>query len=149
MDEYNDVAFILDDPMSGDIYSDCYGLRGDVAMTGFKRGPLACSGWNAIDRSGLRVGRLLVLSKSPIRRGKDKVTQYLCRCDCGKEVLIADQMLVKASIPGETPSCGCYRKEWKQKFKKKTLEGYEVLKDDGVILPDEIKYLRTGKRMKE
>jgi hypothetical protein len=54
---------------------------------------------------GERFGRLIVLSSS----GKDKFGNYkwLCKCDCGNEIITKGIYLKK----GETRSCGCLAKE--------------------------------------
>mgnify|MGYP001611047245 CR=1 FL=1 len=53
---------------------------------------------------GTRYGRLTI-----IRRGANKGTNatWLCRCDCGNEVVVRGQSL----RDGNTTSCGCYRKD--------------------------------------
>lgn len=58
-----------------------------------------------IDRTGDRVGRLAVVC-----RGDDKITgsgksyvRWLCRCDCGAEVLVMSGHLNESN----TTSCGC------------------------------------------
>lgn len=76
---------------------------------------------NVIDLTGQRFGRLTVL-----RRGEDYIDpvnyakpwerprrrlQWVCRCDCGKEVLTQGASL-KA---GRTTSCGCARKGRRKK----------------------------------
>lgn len=60
---------------------------------------------NAIkDISGKRFGRLLVIRFDHFNRHRHSV--WLCRCDCGKEVLVA-----KTGLNGLTRSCGCLKSE--------------------------------------
>lgn len=55
-----------------------------------------------VDISGVRYGRVVVLSRaSNNRHGR---TQWLCRCDCGVEKVIASAEL----RAGKTISCGCW-----------------------------------------
>ncbi len=55
--------------------------------------------------SAARFGRLLVLSRSESdSRGK---AQWLCRCDCCRQVIVASTHL----ISGHTQSCGCLHNE--------------------------------------
>ena len=58
-----------------------------------------------IDLTGQRFGRLLVMH----HYGKSKNWQstWLCKCDCGAEVVVVSQDLRN----GHTKSCGCLRKE--------------------------------------
>ena len=54
-----------------------------------------------IDLSGQKYGRLTVISRA---EGKDKRRVYwLCRCECGKEVVVQSSQL----RTGHTRSCGC------------------------------------------
>lgn len=55
----------------------------------------------AIDRTGQRYGRLVVLERAP--QGKRPGTYWACRCDCGNEKVAAGKHLAS----GETKSCGC------------------------------------------
>jgi len=58
-----------------------------------------------IDVSGMRFGRLLVLSKPDIvRRGRRHVE---CQCDCGNIVFVEPRVL----RAGHATSCGCYHRE--------------------------------------
>jgi hypothetical protein len=58
-----------------------------------------------IDIGGQRFGRLVVLKK--IGGGSGKNSEWLCRCDCGKQKS-ADS---KSLRTGLTQSCGCLRRE--------------------------------------
>lgn len=57
------------------------------------------------DITGSKYGRLTVLSRAENNeRGQ---TRWLCRCDCGNEVIVIGHSL----ISGNTMSCGCIHKE--------------------------------------
>lgn len=56
---------------------------------------------NFIDMTGEKHNRLLVLSYCGNDKGKR--AQWLCRCDCGKEVIV-DGYRIRS---GKTKSCGC------------------------------------------
>lgn len=62
-----------------------------------------------IDLTGQRFGFLVVLKRA--ENSKDKQTQWLCKCDCGNEKVIAGKHLKNGSIV----SCGCYAKEQRRK----------------------------------
>ena len=77
-----------------------------------------------IDISGRRFGRLTVLRQagryiSPAGRSS---TLWLCRCDCGSEIIQRGDRLKS----GDVVSCGCYKEEiaserlrkWHQKKKQ-------------------------------
>lgn len=60
------------------------------------------------DLTGQKFGRLVVLTRSGIKkRGGTTTVLWLCRCDCGKEKIVAGVDLRK----GSTKSCGCLRDE--------------------------------------
>lgn len=59
-----------------------------------------------IDISGLRYGRLLVISYAGV--AKNGGSMWLCRCDCGKEAAFNSGHLRH----GGTKSCGCLLSEW-------------------------------------
>lgn len=61
----------------------------------------------AIDLTGRRFGSLTVLNQvdSKITPSGQPQRQYLCICDCGKEVVVRSLSLRN----GETKSCGCLR----------------------------------------
>lgn len=57
------------------------------------------------DFTNTRLGRLVVLKEAPFdKRGN---MQWLCRCDCGTEKIVAGSSLMR----GATKSCGCLNKE--------------------------------------
>lgn len=58
-----------------------------------------------IDLTGAQFGRLLVVSRSPTRRGKEKRIAWECLCACGKHCLVTTNQLRQ----GATSSCGCLR----------------------------------------
>ncbi|WP_225353536.1 alcohol dehydrogenase [Lacticaseibacillus thailandensis] len=63
-----------------------------------------------IDLTGQRFGRLTVFefaSRNPLNGNAN----WLCRCDCGNEVIVDGYRLRK----GQTQSCGCYRAEVSRK----------------------------------
>ena len=55
---------------------------------------------------GKKFGKLLVLKKTS-NKGKQGRTIYLCKCDCGNEVLVSRDLLTGV----KKKSCGCLRKE--------------------------------------
>lgn len=61
-------------------------------------------GLKAIDRTGARFGRLLVLSRAPNRNSR---TRWCCRCDCG----VTCEVNTVELTAGKTNSCGCLREE--------------------------------------
>lgn len=60
-------------------------------------------GNNVVDKTGLRNGRLTVVSKSDKRSGRK--TYWNCICDCGNKVEVRSDSLKI------TMSCGCLKKE--------------------------------------
>ena len=62
-----------------------------------------------IDLTGKQFGRLVAIKKTQprIQPSGQKVTRWLCRCDCGKEVVVDFGNL----RTGNTQSCGCYHIE--------------------------------------
>ena len=61
-----------------------------------------------LDITGQRFGRLVALRDAGRKRNSNKrsTVVWLCRCDCGKEV-ITTGVLLRA---GETKSCGCLKR---------------------------------------
>ncbi len=57
-----------------------------------------------IDLTGQRFGRLTVLQRAETI---NKRTRWLCRCDCGEEIIVEAYNLKT----GHTQSCGCFQKE--------------------------------------
>lgn len=56
---------------------------------------------------GQKFGRLLVVKKIKACKETNYHTKYLCKCDCGNEVLTTSYKLKSQ----HTTSCGCYRSE--------------------------------------
>ena len=56
------------------------------------------------DLTGQRFGRLTVIKRV---KSKNKNTMWLCKCQCGNEIIIPSRRLLN----GETKSCGCLKKE--------------------------------------
>jgi hypothetical protein len=56
-----------------------------------------------IDMTSKRCGRLLVLRRTD--DGKNKGAAWLCKCDCGKDVIVSGSSMRR----GNTLSCGCLR----------------------------------------
>lgn len=59
----------------------------------------------AVDMSGTRVGRLLVLEKHGTN--SDGRVTWLCACDCGSMPIVSG----KHMRAGEIKSCGCLKKD--------------------------------------
>ena len=57
------------------------------------------------DLTGHRFGRLIVIRE--YGRSKDGQVTWLCRCDCGGEVVVTSNHLCS----GDTKSCGCLQRE--------------------------------------
>src|SRR5271169_4122304 len=55
------------------------------------------------DLTGLRYGRLTVVSRAP----NNSAVSWHCKCDCGKTTISNGQSLRR----GESNSCGCYKRE--------------------------------------
>lgn len=58
------------------------------------------------DMTGARVGMLTVVGIMP-DRDKHGRAEWLCRCDCGKEVVRKSSRLGKALKEGQSSHCGC------------------------------------------
>lgn len=79
-------------------------VRGASLRTGHEKS-CGCMKTNSLgkkheDRLGKRFGRLVAVAKAKTERGK---AGYLCRCDCGNEIVVRSGLLVS----GNTKSCGC------------------------------------------
>ena len=68
---------------------------------------------NLIDLTGRKFGRLTVIKRADdyIQPNGNHKTQWLCRCDCGKEVVLC----ATTFKTGNTQSCGCLKKEQRAK----------------------------------
>lgn len=58
-----------------------------------------------IDLTGQRFGRLVVIER--VGSDKQKRATWLCRCDCGREHVVASSYLIN----GDIKSCGCTKSE--------------------------------------
>lgn len=66
--------------------------------------------------TGLRFGRLVAISPTE-KRSKQGSVYWLCKCDCGNEVVVRQDNLRNGS--GGTQSCGCLAIEIRKKNGKK------------------------------
>lgn len=64
---------------------------------------------NTEDLTGMRSGKLVVIEQSEERRRNCQL--WLCRCDCGKEILLEPYKIKKSLVR----SCGCTRGEKRKK----------------------------------
>lgn len=62
-----------------------------------------------IDLTGQKFGRLTVAERAEngVRKNGSSYTRWLCKCDCGKELIVDGGNLKK----GHSKSCGCYARE--------------------------------------
>lgn len=69
------------------------------------------------DLTNKKFGRLTVIKRADdyVSPSGQHLTQWLCRCECGNEVIV----LACSLKSGRTTSCGCFKKE-KISFAKKT-----------------------------
>ena len=78
-----------------------------------------------VDLTGQRYGRLTVIKRAGTYTPADgfgKAATWLCRCDCGSEVVVLSRNLRS----GNTQSCGCYCSErTKQRWAKYRTEKAE------------------------
>lgn len=72
-------------------------------MTGTESG-LMTMAHNFIDMTGMRFGRLVVVSRA---ENKGNMSRWNCVCDCGNKSVVYGNNLRR----GFTQSCGCYRHE--------------------------------------
>lgn len=75
--------------------------RGKINSCGCLRVEAAKAADRAIDRTGRRYGRLLVVSRAP---NEGRVAMWNCVCDCGKPAVVAAHNLQSNQV-----SCGCAR----------------------------------------
>lgn len=69
------------------------------------------------DLTGKHIGRLQIIKRMPNGYNGKHQVQYLCICDCGKEVVKSYNSIVRTQYP----SCGCYAKEIISKKVKKDI----------------------------
>lgn len=79
-----------------------------------KKKSCGCLERQAIDETGKKYGRLLVIER--VKKENNKNAYWLCKCDCGNETVVSGNNLRS----GSTQSCGCYRIE-KQQMPKNDL----------------------------
>lgn len=90
--------------------------------------------WKAIDLTGHRYGKLVVIRKNGYaKRAAGFRAQWLCRCDCGNLKTIVGMDLRKTK--GGTKSCGClvrspegeaaFRKMYYRMYKQAMQRGYK------------------------
>lgn len=66
---------------------------------------------NLRDLIGKKFGKLTIIKR--VENDKNNRTQYLCKCDCGKEKIIRGSSITS----GNTRSCGCLSgRGWKKWF---------------------------------
>ena len=70
----------------------------------------------AVDNTGQRFGRLLVLSRQSPSPGQT-AAYWLCRCDCGGEIVVRGVSLRS----GDVKSCGCLQLEHRRNLAKKKI----------------------------
>lgn len=75
-----------------------------------------------IDLTGNKYGMLTVIAQSPYRIWSGKRVAWICKCDCGKEVVASSDGLRS----GQITSCGCKSKSIKIQYIK------EILDDMGI-----------------
>lgn len=65
----------------------------------------------ANDLTGNRFGRLVAIKRvgDLVTEKGNKFTRWLCRCDCGNEIIVFASSLTRAKRP--TKSCGCLQKD--------------------------------------
>lgn len=78
-----------------------------------------------IDITGQKFGRLTALKR--VKNDKQNCVCYLCKCDCGKEVIVRSSSLKN----GNTQSCGCLQKQTaiitsKNNFTKHNLSNHRI-----------------------
>lgn len=86
---------------------------------------------NSLDLTGQRFGRLVVVKRAEnhiFPSGKQK-SRWLCKCDCGNEIVIIGSNLVKEN---GTKSCGCYAQECNCRSKNKKYNTYDLSGEYGI-----------------
>lgn len=114
--------------------------RGDVHSCGciVKNAPAK----NSLKLAGQRFGRLLVIRR--ITHSKKDYSQWLCRCDCGKEIVVKGKDLTS----GKTKSCGCLQRDKASQIAIDIIEKTHVLDTDISIIKSQRPYKnnKTGKK---
>ena len=86
---------------------------------------------NSLNLVGKRFGRLIVVKRVEnhiFPSGKQK-SRWLCKCDCGNEVVVIGTNLTKKN---GTKSCGCYALECSHKSKNKKYNTYDLSGEYGI-----------------
>ena len=105
---------------------------GGVVMSGFPGDEKSGFVLNASRRFGIesgnkkilnhRFGRLLVIKFDSFSEKKKGPTRWLCKCDCGKEIVVARNNLVT----GDTQSCGCLQIDRTRTHGMSTSDEYRI-----------------------
>lgn len=66
----------------------------------------SCSG--KIDLTGIKFGKLIVVSMYPGNKFSDSKVRWICKCECGGETITRQDRLTN----GTTRSCGCIHREY-------------------------------------
>lgn len=74
--------------------------------------------------AGLRFGRLIAINPTE-KRSKQGFVYWLCKCDCGKEVVVRNDRLRS----GHTRSCGCFATEIHREIGKKIGKTFSKIKN--------------------
>jgi hypothetical protein len=62
-----------------------------------------------VDMTGRKVGKLTVLARYIDHSSKTGSARWLCRCDCGTELVVRGSQLRHAISEGREPCCSCCR----------------------------------------
>ena len=75
------------------------------------------------DLTNKRFGRLVAIKRVEdyIHKNGYRASQWLCKCDCGNDVIVRTKALTKKNNP--TKSCGCLQKESVKKYNTYDLSG--------------------------
>lgn len=75
---------------------------------------------NFVDLTGQKFGKLKVIRR--VENNKQGNAQFLCKCDCGKEIIVRSSNLIQK----HTVSCGCLRAITKAKHNSYKTRLYKV-----------------------
>ena len=81
----------------------------------------------SIDLTDKRFGRLTVIERAEDYiepKSNKRIARWLCKCDCGNEILVIGKNLTKKKYG--TKSCGCLRSESITKFNKETKKKFNT-----------------------
>lgn len=134
----NKTTWICQCDCGNTIYSTTGRLKtGNTKSCGcLKRGVISKK--HTVDLTGMRFGRLYVVSRSD-KKNKNQRVEWKCVCDCGSIVSINSKYL----ISGDTKSCGCLSESWiASELKKYFLKNHGAkLEYKELINPHTGKYL--------